>query len=363
MDLKSPRSFTTSDKAHADLFNGVLETLFKNDSDLLKQLDIHADDTKHHVSETEKKKWNESQSYKITADNGMQLINISAESRIFDAIKDKGMCTFYAAAGVEDSPSPANISLRGIQTVGQDDIGTGFAVDIAGNAYSFYYNYGHTSITWTKLPTVTDMHKWNDGQLHKLTLDNGSIKGLNGVNFDEVTETGFYYIFSGINGPVKNNGYLTVYNYSTYPYQEFTSYSGVTDNIPDTRRKFIRNKTQFTDNWTPWMELTPNAPVVWHDIMLEKGSSNGDRPVQYAKWGNLLLLRGHLIATREIVCGKIPISGLPEKGLVVSVPVSGTTGHSKLIIYGDGEMKLTGLLSAKDNAVTGYYLDMVIPLN
>lgn len=44
---------------------------------------------------------------------------------------------FYAAAGVEDSPTQANISLRGLQTVGEDNSGTGFAVDIAGNAYSF----------------------------------------------------------------------------------------------------------------------------------------------------------------------------------------------------------------------------------
>ncbi|MEE3677862.1 pyocin knob domain-containing protein [Bacillus safensis] len=363
MNIKSPRFFKTSDKAHADLFNEMLETLFDNDSVLLNQLNLHTDDTRPHVSEAEKKKWNDSQSYKITADNGMQLINISAESRIFDAIKDKGMCTFYAAPGVEDSPSPANVSLRGIQTVGQDNIGTGFAVDIAGNAYSFYYNSGHTSITWTKLPTVTDVNKWNEGQLHKLTLDNGSIKGLNGVNFDDVTDTGFYYIFSGINGPVKSNGYLTVYNYSTYPYQEFTSYSGVIDSIPDTRRKFIRNKTQHTDNWTPWMELTPSAPLSWQSVTLEKGSSIGDRPVEYTRWGNLLLLRGHLKANREVICGSIPSTGLPEKGLVVSVPVSGTTGHSKLLIYKTGELKLTGLLAANESAVTGYYLDTVVPLN
>ncbi|MFP3345394.1 hypothetical protein R0J87_23210, partial [Halomonas sp. SIMBA_159] len=82
---------------------------------LLEQLTNHTNDTRPHISEAEKKKWNDSQSYKITADNGNQLINVPANARIFDAIKDKGTCTFYAAAGVEDSPTPTNVSIRGLQ--------------------------------------------------------------------------------------------------------------------------------------------------------------------------------------------------------------------------------------------------------
>lgn len=175
MDLNKPKTFETTDKAHADLFNEMVQTLLKNDNGLLEQLTNHTQDTNSHASEEEKKKWNDSQIYKITADNGMQLINVSADSKIFDAIKDKGTCTFYAAPGVEDSPSSSNISLRGMQIVGQNNIGTGFAVDIAGNVYSFYYNYGHTTITWTPLPNIADLNKWNEGQLSKITADNGGV--------------------------------------------------------------------------------------------------------------------------------------------------------------------------------------------
>ncbi|AOZ89571.1 hypothetical protein BK049_13205 [Bacillus xiamenensis] len=175
MEIKEPKPFEVNDKAHADLFNDMVKVLLENDTGLLGQLTNHTHDTKSHTTEAEKKKWNESQSYKITADNGSQLINVPADARIFDAIKNKGTCTFFAAAGVEDSPTPSNISLRGIQTVGQDNIGTGFAVDIAGNAYSFYYNDGHTAINWTKLPTNTDKNKWNEGQLSKITADNGGV--------------------------------------------------------------------------------------------------------------------------------------------------------------------------------------------
>lgn len=157
MDIKSPKVFETSDKAHADLFNDMVKVLLENDSGLLDQIIGHIEDTKPHAFAAEKKKWNESQIYKITADNGTQLINVPAGSTIFDAIKDKGTCTFYARSGTEDSPS--QYALRGMQTVGQDNIGTGFAIDTSGNAYYFYYNSGHISITWKQVLTIEDMVK------------------------------------------------------------------------------------------------------------------------------------------------------------------------------------------------------------
>lgn len=178
MDIKSPKVFETSDKAHADLFNDMVKVLLENDAGLLEQFVGHIEDTKPHASEAEKKKWNESQIYKITADDGKYLISVPADKNIYDAIKDKGTCTFIAAPGVEDSPAPSNAYLRGIQTVGQDNIGTGFAVDTSGNAYYFYYNSTHISITWTQLPTAAEKDKWNSGQLYKLTQDSGDRKPL-----------------------------------------------------------------------------------------------------------------------------------------------------------------------------------------
>ncbi|WP_226567358.1 hypothetical protein [Bacillus stratosphericus] len=156
----------------------MVEVLLENDSGLLEQINDHMDDANPHASVAEKKKWNESQLYKITADNGMQLINVPVGSTIFDAIKDKGTCTFYAQPGIEDSPAPNNSALRGIQSVGQANIGTGLAIDTAGNAYYFYYNSDQISITWTQLPTAAEKDKWNNGQLYKITQDSGDRKPL-----------------------------------------------------------------------------------------------------------------------------------------------------------------------------------------
>ncbi|WP_345806179.1 pyocin knob domain-containing protein [Bacillus subtilis] len=345
--------------------------------------------------------------------------------------------------------------------------------------------------------TDAERSKWNAAQLSKLTQDNGLINNLSGTDFNTVIESGFYYMTSAsttLNAPVNSNGYLLVYNYGTYPYQEFTSYSGITNSIPENRRKFIRNKVSGTENWTPWMEieysdgaqakvnthasdsvvhvnsaerakwngaqlfkitndaggalisiadtddflerivkagktfgtfystgkpinapstlstrgyfhftstdangngtfgyviaidyknnlytnyvdgnlgwagwrrLTSNAEfenIAWQNVTLKNGAATGDRPFQYAKWGKVLLLRGHITATREVVCGTIPSAGLPVKGATAMISVSGTTGDSKLLIFANGELKLTGIHSNDDNAVTGYYMDAVIPL-
>lgn len=95
----------------------------------------------------------------------------------------------------------------------------------------------------------------------------------------------------------------------------------------------------------------------------KNGVATGERIFQYAKWGNLLLLRGHITASREVVCGTIPSDRLPANGVVTMVPVSGTTGYSKSLIYANGDMKLTGIHSNNDSAVSGYYMDVVVPLN
>lgn len=203
MDIKSPKTFEISDKAHADLFNDMVKVLLENDSGLLDQIIKHIGDTQPHASAAEKKKWNESQLYKITADNGTQLINVPAGSTIFNAIKDKGICTFYARSGTEDSPS--QYALRGMQTVGQDNIGTGFAIDTSGNAYYFYYNSGHISITWTQLPSVTERNKWNNGQLYRLTPNDGRVARVpNGTDIFTLP-TGPYMGAQLLNAPVDND--------------------------------------------------------------------------------------------------------------------------------------------------------------
>ncbi|MFS0657065.1 hypothetical protein [Bacillus sp. 179-C3.3 HS] len=175
MVLKIPRSFETSDKAHADLFNEMLNILVENDMEILEQFNLHVEDSNPHISDIEKKKWNESQLYKLTNDNGSQLINIPAGGSIYNEIRSLGACSFYApgGSGVVDSPAVGKAALRGFQLVGQNNIGVGVAIDTSGNAFCFSYHENDIKINWLQLPTQNEKNKWDGGQLSKITADDG----------------------------------------------------------------------------------------------------------------------------------------------------------------------------------------------
>ncbi|MEF3086128.1 hypothetical protein [Bacillus altitudinis] len=275
MEVKEPKPFEVNDKAHADLFNDMVKVLLENDQGLLEQLLAHKSDVNLHSSGAEKKKWNESQIYKITADNGMQLINVSADSKIFDAIKDKGTCTFYAASGVEDSPSPSNISLRGMQIVGQNNIGAGFAVDIAGNAYSFYYNSGHTTITWTPLPNLSDLNKWNGSQLIKITNDTGGVRVSVGTTeslLDKITQAGktfgTFYSPAGVQDNPSALSARGFYHFTSADSNNMGTFGWVI--AVDYRNNVFTNYLDLNLGWQGWRRLLSAADeeVKWNKVEL-----------------------------------------------------------------------------------------------
>ncbi|NEU55148.1 hypothetical protein HP440_08740 [Bacillus altitudinis] len=459
--IKTPQPFKTSDKAHADLFNYLVEILIENDQELLEQFNLHKGDPIPHVSGSEKKKWNESQLYKLTNDNGAQLINIPAGGSIYEGIKELGACSFYApgGSGVVDSPAIGNAALRGFQLVGQNNIGVGIAIDTSGNAFCFYYHVNDIAINWLQMPTQNEKNKWDAGQLSKITADDG--KAFERINADDPSILDKLIKLPGVHSwyiheahpdlPTRSSmRALSVFSENTYGWviganntgdvyinrsttdvtgtqQEWSGWKRLNDhnllnskglrlsmsigtdiltlpsgfyfavgsnivNMPvdndsswfnidiletvNGRKTIHVCRSYDNTHWfgtvhtdgvfKGWKKLVTDADfenVKWLNVTLDKSSSIGDRPVEYVKWGNLLLLRGHLKANREVIFGWIPADRLPDKGIVVSVPVSGTTGHSKLYIYNTGELKLTGLHAVNNSAVTGYYLDMVVPLN
>ncbi|KAA6453197.1 hypothetical protein [Bacillus swezeyi] len=222
MDLIKPRPFETTDRAHADIFNEVIERLNENDEQIAKradeaeqnaqtyldkhagnknnphgvtkdqigldnvdnikqaaktEFDSHVQDVIRHITDIERNKWNGAQLFKITSDSGIHKINLTSGS-FFSALKDVGTVTFYGTNAVEDTPT--NGSLRGMQLVGQKGIGMGYAVDTLGNAWWFYYNTVHTAINWfpiesksssqTKADTaLSDAKKYTDNLKADLT--------------------------------------------------------------------------------------------------------------------------------------------------------------------------------------------------
>ncbi|MED1531088.1 pyocin knob domain-containing protein [Bacillus altitudinis] len=311
MDVKEPKPFEVNDKAHADLFNDMVKVLLENDHGLIEQFLKHTNDVKVHASEIEKKKWNESQSYKITADNGRQLMNVPAGGRIFDAIKDKGTCTFYAAAGAEDSPTSSNVSIRGLQTVGQENIGSGFAVDSSGIAYFFYYQTGHTSITWTKLPTESDRNRWDNGQLVKITQDNGKpfYHGFSSeTDYNTLTETGMYLIYNtGVNGPSSSLSrvFLLVMSYGNTLVQ--IAYESVYG-----KNTYFRVLRHNAESWTPW-----EKQITLSDLL----DGSWERPKEIkSEWQEYDPINLP-VKYRKNLLGEVEIVGAIKGGILGNTPV------------------------------------------
>ncbi|MBU8708590.1 terminase [Bacillus subtilis] len=190
----------------------------------------HEEKTEIHVNKSDKDKWNLGQLFKVTADNGTQKINLSSGS-FYDSLKDVGTVTFYGTNAVTDNPS--NTSLRGMQLVGQLGIGMGYAVDVGGNAWWFFYNANDSAINWYQIESITgaqskidehanktDIHvttsdkdKWNNAQLYKLTDTQGCRTKIPDGTDLLTLPSGFYYAVGNviINNPVLGDG--SWYNY------------------------------------------------------------------------------------------------------------------------------------------------------
>ncbi|MCC9263393.1 phage baseplate upper protein [Bacillus velezensis] len=106
---------------------------------------------------------------------------------------------------------------------------------------------------------------------------------------------------------------------------------------------------------------TWNGAAIYANIMLKNGAVAGTRTPIYAKWGPLIILRGHVRTEPEIIFGSIPEEYAPAGGGVYTLPLSGTSGTANLIIYDNGDLKIKYPDPADSSKMGGgYYLDVVV---
>ncbi|MGO5673726.1 phage baseplate upper protein [Bacillus subtilis] len=104
-----------------------------------------------------------------------------------------------------------------------------------------------------------------------------------------------------------------------------------------------------------------NGAVTYANITLKNGAAAGTRTPIYARWGPLLLLRGHVKTEPEIIFGSIPASYVPAGGAVVSIALSGTGGTANLIVYENGDLKIKYPDPTDSSKLGGgFYIDKVI---
>ncbi|MGE9877980.1 BppU family phage baseplate upper protein [Bacillus velezensis] len=257
-----------------------------------------------------------------------------------------------------------------------------------------YYAFRQHDNNGERHTSKVEKDKWNGSQLFKLTQDTGAAQYMTGVDFNTVTDTGFYYMSgatTALNAPVNNNGYLLVHNYSTYAYQEYMTYSS-NDSTSSGRRKFMRNKVASSDSWTSWRELESvegaqskvdahanktdihvvqvdkdkwNSPWVatWNNVTLINGAQqNASYPFKFSVANNEIKLRGTF--------GSLPAAGTsvakftykPTQLVDFVVPTIGSYGTARFAFTTDGELRFDGLSATDSASVTRVSFNIGIPL-
>lgn len=237
MVLKKPRRFETTDRAHADLFNNVVDQLNKNDeliAELVKEAEInsktytdsHTNNATIHINDADRTRWNSGQLFKLTENNGKVFYKGSAETTDYNSLTETGMYLIYNE-GINSPPASNRVFLL-VMSFGNTLVQC--AYESYKGVQSYFRFRKSDSVTWTSWQTQettigaqakvdahehksnlhineTERAKWNNGQLYKITDDNGKRTKLENGTDLLTLPTGFYYAAGHVvqNNPVEND--------------------------------------------------------------------------------------------------------------------------------------------------------------
>ncbi|WP_415272674.1 pyocin knob domain-containing protein [Bacillus siamensis] len=350
------------------------------------KVDVHANKKDIHVTKTDKDKWNNSQLNKISNDDGQPLLNVTTD--LHAELLNYPSLTYFSYEKTAANTPPAGG--RGFWTcsVGKsyghvlamtNDNRT-FRKSLANNVWSDWVELDSTEDAQKLVDahankkdihvTQADKNMWNGGQLSKITNDSGGILLAIGDedNFlEKIVKNGrafgtFYSTGKAANSP-SNASTRGMFHFTSIDSEGKGTFGYVI--AIDYKNNMFTNYLDLNLGWQGWRRIvteldTENVP--WINVPYKNGAKSGDRPLQYRKVGNTLHLNGHVLTDREVVFGSVPSSCAPAKGVVTMVAASGTTGYSKIVIYSNGDMKLTGIMANIENNVNGYYIDLVVAL-
>lgn len=173
-----------------------------------KYTDEHANNKEIHVLQSDKDKWNNGQLFKLTQNNGKPIYKGVAETTDYNEIIDTG---FYLIFN-KGLNAPPSVSSSFMIVISYGNILMQTAYDT--NGRKSYYRIKKTDSTWTAWQSSlteedkisqSEKDKWNNGQLSKITADNGmpliSIKDTSLSILDEVINNGLghgtFYAIAG----------------------------------------------------------------------------------------------------------------------------------------------------------------------
>ncbi|WP_196770514.1 pyocin knob domain-containing protein [Bacillus safensis] len=168
----------------------------------------HVGDSKIHVTEAEKDKWNNGQLYKLTQNNGKPIYKGVSETTDYNEITDTGLYLIYNK-GVNGPPS-TNASFMIVISYTSTLLQTTYSTD----GKKSYYRIRKADSAWTEWTRVltegdkipqSEIDKWNNGQLYKLTPNDGKVARVpNGTDIFKLP-TGPYMGAQLLNAPVEND--------------------------------------------------------------------------------------------------------------------------------------------------------------
>ncbi|WP_412056237.1 terminase [Bacillus inaquosorum] len=157
------------------------------------KVNAHAAKSDIHVTQSDKDQWNNSQLFKVTADNGQAKIYLSETDDFHESVpQNTGLVHFASAPNTMNGPGT---SVRGLWTINATgNYGQIIAFDNANKTYRKTISEGNWS-DWIELETtagaeakvfnhakdstahitVEERNKWNAGQLSKITNDAGGV--------------------------------------------------------------------------------------------------------------------------------------------------------------------------------------------
>ncbi|WP_369877695.1 terminase [Bacillus subtilis] len=157
------------------------------------KVNAHADISDIHVTQAEKDKWNNSQLFKITADNGQGKLYLSETDDFHKIVpQNTGMVHFASAPNTVNGPGTSVRGLWTINTAGNygqiiafDNANKTYRKTISGGKWSDWVELETTAGAEAKVSnhakdstahiTVVERNKWNAGQLSKITNDSGGV--------------------------------------------------------------------------------------------------------------------------------------------------------------------------------------------
>ena len=175
--------------------------------------DNHVADKVIHTYEAEKNKWNNGQLYRLTQNNGKPIYKGVSETTDYNEITDTGLYLIYNNG--LNAPEFIDGAFMIVISYGTTLLQTIY--DTAGR--NSYYRIRKTDSTWTNWTRVltnkdeitqSEKDKWNNGQLYKLTPNDGKVARLpNGTDIFTLP-TGFYMGANLLNVPIEDGSFYYI---------------------------------------------------------------------------------------------------------------------------------------------------------